>query len=148
MSLQKWLDGIRLSLGFLLAPAIVSISTCRTLDVVLDRLGAHPDGPANIMLGAFAVVVGLGVPYCGTLCLALPYVIVLRGRGRLNLRMVMIATLIFSLVYAAVVCLSLGDMHPPHPLAEGVALPQVPAVIFSGLCFYLIGVWKLGSRAS
>ena len=144
MYVRNWLGGIRLFLGFLLAPAIVSVCLVTSLDMVLARLGAHPDGPTNVMIGAFVGVVGLVVPYLGALCLGLPYVIILLGRRWLNFRAVMIATLIFALVYPAIVYLSLCDtLHPSHPLAEAVAAPQIAAVLLSGLCFYFIGVWEL-----
>jgi hypothetical protein len=143
MSVHKWLSGIRLFLGFLLAPAVVCVSLGTTLDRALAQLGAHPDGPANIMLGSFVFIAGLLVPYLGAWGFGLPYyAVVMLGRGRVGFLAVMIPTLIVSLVYALMVYSSLCDFHPPHPLAENVAVPQVPAVILSGVCFYLIGVWK------
>ena len=133
-------------LGLLLAPAVVSFSMGTVLDVVLERLGANPEGPAAIMLTGPVLVVGVGVPYCATVFPGIPYVIALRGQGGLTFRTVMIPTAILSLIDPVFAYLSLCDMHPPHPLAEGAVLPQVLAVILPGLCLYFIGVWKSGKR--
>jgi hypothetical protein len=147
-SYQKGLDTVGLVLGLLLAPAVVSFSMGTVLDIVLERLGAKPDGPAAIMLTGSVLVVGVGVPYCAPVFPGIPYVIALRGQGGLTFRTVMIPTAILSLIDPVFVYLSLCDMHPPHPLAEAAALPQVLAVILSGLCLYFIGVWKSGKRFS
>jgi hypothetical protein len=143
MSWQRWLKGIRLTLGFLLAPAVVSICVSTSADRELARIGAHPSGPAGIMLAC--CVGGLMVlPYVGTLCLCFPYVLIQMARGRLGFWAVMLPTLVFSLVYAAEVYSSFCDFHPPHPVAENVAVRQIPAVLLSGLCFYFVAVWKSG----
>jgi hypothetical protein len=70
------------------------------------------------------------------------------GRGQVGFLAVMIPTLGLSLVYASIVYSSLCELHPPHPLAENVAVPQIPAVLLSGLCFYIIGIWKSGPGQS
>jgi hypothetical protein len=147
-SYRKGLDTVGLVLGLLLAPAVVSFSMGTVLDVVLERLGANPEGPAAIMLTGSVLVVGVGVPYCATVFPGIPYVIALRGQGGLTFRTVMIPTGILSLIDPVFAYLSLCDMHPPHPLAEAAALPQVLAVILPGLCLYFIGVWKSGKRFS
>jgi hypothetical protein len=147
MSLQRWLEGTRLFLGFLLAPVIVTISLSACVDLVFAYLGANPDGPAEVMLGIFLLTVGLGMPYFAALCVGLPYVIALLNREQLNFRTVMIPTLVISVVYPLVVYFSLCNMHPSHLFAEAVAAPQVLDVILAGLCFYFIGVWKAGWKA-
>lgn len=150
MYMRKWLKAIRVFLAFLLAPAIVSICLFTSLDLVLARLGAHPDGPALIMLGTFALILGLVVPYLGALCLGFFYFIhACLGQRRSDFWAVAIATLLFALVYPTVVYLSLRDsLHASHSVAKAVAAPQVPAVILSGLCFYFISLWKRGERSS
>lgn len=144
---RKQLKGLRILLGFLLAPAILSLSLFASLHIVLAWLGANPDGPAKIVLGLLAMGTGLGVPYAAAFGFWFPYFMLL-GQKRLNFRTVMIPTLIFAFPYSAIVYLSFSMMRPPHPFAEAVAVPQIPAVILSGLCFYLLSVWKIDRGSS
>ena len=148
MSWSKGLKVLRFFVGFLLAPVVVAVSLSTSLDGELSRLGARPDGPAKVMLGAFFGVVGLGVPYLGALLFGLPYTLVMLDQGRLSFRVVVVPTLIFSAVYPVIVYLSLCDMRFSHRSAWAVAAPQVFAVVVSGLSFYLLAVWKSGVNRS
>jgi hypothetical protein len=146
MSLRRWLTGIRFATGFLLWPVILTSSLCLTMDVVLARLGGHPDGPANIGLGCMILQIGTIIPFLAVLFFGLPYVLVMREKRRLGFWGVMIPTLLFSVAQPALVYISLCGMHPAHPLAEAVAMPQVPFVILCGLLFYFVAVWKSGGN--
>ncbi|MEN6334792.1 MAG: hypothetical protein ABFE01_11060 [Phycisphaerales bacterium] len=137
---------IRFLIGFSLWPVVLTMSVGFTLDVVLARLGANPDGPAKIMLALVVGSSGLILPGLAVLFFGVPYVLVMHEQKKLGFRAVMIPTLLFAVVQPASVYLDLCDMHPPHPLAEAVALPQAPVVIACGLLFYFIAVWKPGGN--
>lgn len=143
MHSQKWLKGIRLFLGFLIAPTVVPLCLCLSLDIVTWCLTSSPGVQVNdvgmAMFALFVLNVGLGLAYLGALCFGLPYVLFMLDRDRLNFRAVMAPTLVLSLVYCGVVYASLRDYYS---FAEAVAALSVPAVILSGLSFYLIGVWR------
>lgn len=146
MSWQRYFTVIRFAIGFLLWPAILTLSTCYAMDVVLARLGAHPDGPAKIILASIDLGSGLLIPCLAVLFLGIPYVLVMRDQRRLGFWAVMIPTLLFAVAQPLSLYLSLCGMHPPHPLAEAVALPQVAVVVLCGLLFYFVAVWKPGGN--
>ncbi len=143
MHSQKWLKSIRFFLGFLLAPAIVPYCLCLSLDLVTWQLTSSPGVQVNdvgmLMLGIFALNVGMGFAYLGALCFGLPYVLVMLGRSRLNFRAVMAPTVVLSFVYGGIVYASLVNNYS---FAGLVAILSVPAVILSGLSFYFISVWR------
>jgi len=142
MHSQKWLKVIRLFLGFLLAPAVVPFCLCLSLDFVTWQLTSSPGVQINdvgmLMLGMFALTVGMGLAYFGALCFGLPYVLIMLHRGRLNFRDVMAPTSALSLVYCGIVYASLIN----YSFAGIIAALSVPAVILSGLSFYFISVWR------
>ncbi len=140
---HKWIGGIRLSIAFLLAPAIAAFWLSISMDAVLRHLGWEPSDLANISLAMFWFMNGVVMPYLGALFLGLPYVLIMSSIARLNFWTVMVPITALSLVHGAVVYASLCSFHPAHPLAEAVAGLQVPGAIVSGLCFYLLGVWRL-----
>ena len=149
MHSKKWLKGIRLFLGFLLAPALVPFCMCLSLDLATWQLTSSPGVQVNdvgmVMLGMFVLNVGMGLPYFGALCFGLPYVLFMLHRDRLNFRAVMVPTLVLSLVYCGIVYVSLINNYS---FAGMVAALSVPVVILSGLSFYFISVWKsYGSTA-
>ena len=149
MRSQKWLKVIRLFLGFLLAPAVVPVCLCLSLDFVTWQLTSSPGVQVNnvgmVMLGMFALNVGMGLAYFGALCFGLPYVLFMLHRSRLNFRAVMAPTAALSLLYCGVVYASLINHYS---FADVVAALSVPAVILSGLSFYFISVWRsYGSTA-
>jgi len=146
MNTRRWVRGVRLFLGFLLAPAIVPVSIWLAAGKVLadfeSRPGAHVNAPAMVVLFVILFGVGFVMVYFGTLCLGLPYVIRLIQKGQLSFRNIMVVVLPLSLVYAGIVYVALSPMIPRDPLAWFVAMCSIPAVIMSGLCFYLISVWR------
>lgn len=148
MHSQKWRKRIRLFLGFLLAPTVVPLCLCLSLDIVTQRLTSSPGVQVNdvgmVVLGLFVLNIGFGLAYFGALCFGLPYVLVMLDRGRLNFRAVMTPTLVLSLVYCGVVYLSLKNHYS---FAEVIAAISVPAVILSGLSFYFISVWRFSEYA-
>jgi len=111
MHSKKWLKGIRLFLGFLLAPAVVPFCLCLSLDLATWQLTSSPGVQVNdvgmVMLGIFALSVGMGLAYFVALCFGLPYVLFMLHRGRLNFRDVMAPTVVLSFVYCVVVYASL-----------------------------------------
>jgi hypothetical protein len=142
MSPRKWIKGIRLLLALLLVPVASLVLLAITVDIVLASLGANPDGPAGIIIGVITLGSGFVAPCVAVLFFGLPYILLQLDQGRLNLRTVMMPTLVFSLLHPAQVYLSFRDLHPPHPLAEAVAAPQILAVFLCGLLFYFVGVWQ------
>jgi hypothetical protein len=143
---QKRVRVVRLSLAFLLAPAIVAFWLSISMDAVLEHLHWEPSDIANILLGTCWLMDGVAIPYLCALFLGLPYVLIMSARARLNFWTVMAPIAALSLVYALSVYSSLCSFHPAHPFAEAVGALQIPAVIGSGLCFYLLGVWRLRGR--
>ena len=146
---QKWLKGIRLFLGFILAPAIVPLCLCLSLDLITWQLTLNPGVQANdvgmVMLGIFVLNVGIGFAYFGAFCFGLPYILFMLERGQLNFRAVMTLTAVLSFVYGGIVYASLVNNYS---FAGIVAILSVPAVILSGLSFYFISVWSpYGSKA-
>jgi len=149
MHSQKWLKGTRLFLGFLLAPAIVPLCVCLSLDLVTWQLTSSPGVQVNdvgmVLLGMFALNVGIGFAYFGALCFGLPYVLFMLDKNRLNFLTVMAPTVVLSLIYCGIVYASLKNHYS---FAGVVAALSLPAVILSGLGFYFISVWKpYGSKA-
>ncbi|MBN2130484.1 MAG: hypothetical protein JW741_13370 [Sedimentisphaerales bacterium] len=136
------LRAFRLFMAFILTPLVLMIWVGMSLEAVMPHFGAHPDGPAKVVLGLFVMVVGFGVPFSCLLCLGLPYVFVMLGKGRLNLLTVGLPTLLLAIAYGLGIYRSL--LYYRHPaFARSIALLSVPGVIVSGLFFYFVGVWKI-----
>ena len=141
MAWRKGFAIVRFLAGFLLAPAIVTVSVSVSLDSVRAHLGTHPDGPAKIIQACFFGVVGLGLPYFLAFFFGLPYVLVLCDRGKLSFHSVAIPTLVLAVAYPLVVYWSsLDTSFRSHAIA--IAAPQSPAVLASGLFFYFVSIWK------
>jgi hypothetical protein len=142
MCLDKWIRGIRLSLAFLLAPAMTAAWLSISMDAVLKHLHWEPSDIANITLGMCWFTCGVVLPYLGALFIGLPYILIMSASALLNFWTWMALVTPLSLVHAAIMYWFLCSFHPSHPLAEVVAGLLVPGTIVSGLCFYLLGVWK------
>jgi len=139
MSSRRWLSGFRLFGGFLLAPALVPLTLRASLDAVIAYFGVTLSDIAVEALSMFVWTFGVGMVYVCVLCFGVPYIVLIRRAGRLNFRTVMAPILLLSWVFSVVVYASLqGD----YSFAASVAALCVPGVVLSGLCFYLLGVWR------
>ncbi len=149
MSSRKWIKGIRLLLGFLLAPAVVPIWLGWSLDFIVASIvsarGFDPSDLSVLLLAMGWCVVGIRGAYFGAWCIALPItvLILISDDLKLNFRVVMIMTLVFSAAYGAFVYVS---FQKTYWFAGPLARLSVPGVIASGLCFYLIAVWSPCNR--
>jgi hypothetical protein len=139
MNPRRWSQGVRLSGGFLLAPAVVPLTLYAALSIATAYHRLDLSGIATDALRMFVLTFGVGMVYLCVLCFGVPYVVLVRKAGRLNFRAVMLPTLLLSWVYSVVVYASL--LHD-YPFAGTVAALCLPGVILAGLCFYFIGVWK------
>lgn len=133
-----------MALGFLLAPAIVPYWLLVSLDYIRAPIIATGYRPSDLSELVFAMGwgnVGIGGAYFGAWFIALPVtvMILISDKVKLNFRVVMIMTLVFSAVYGWVVYTSFVGHYW---FAEGWAAISVPGVIASGFCFYLIAVWS------
>jgi hypothetical protein len=146
MHSRRWLMGLRLFLGFLVAPAIVGMWLSISMDAVLAHLGWHPSDIANIMLALCWFEVGVLEVYFVALFVGLPAVLAMLNKGCLRFRWIMLPAVVLAPVYAANVYASLCWGRPTNPFVGIVAALQVPGVIVSGLCFYFISAWKLQKR--
>ena len=138
MSLHGWLRGIRLFLGFLLAPAVVPLTLHAALSIIITRLGLNLTDLRAESLRLFELTFGVGMVYLCVLCFGLPYVLFMLRAGRLDFRAILLPTLVAAWVYAVVVYASL---HRDFSFAGTVATACVPGVLLAGLCFYLLAVW-------
>ncbi len=141
----KSVNGTRLALAFVLAPIITVVWEGFSLDAVTAWFGGRADGPAGVMLGAFLIVVGFAVPFFFLLIIGLPYVLLMLRLRRLNFGTLLLPTVASSLIYGWVVYASLSPQRHPAP-ARMMGITAVAGVIVSGLCFYLVGVWKNGQK--
>lgn len=138
----KCIRAIRLIVGLALMPVLLMRWQHVVVYAVMARLGMHPDGPAIIGLGVILIWTGLVVPLAGVSWLALPYVLHTLEEDRLGLRAVLVLTLTLAAAYALAVYAVVGSYGYPW-FREAVALLSVPGMILWGLCFYVIGVWRL-----
>ena len=139
MNSRKWLRGIRLFWGFLLAPAVVPLTLHGSLNLVTAHFHLDLSGIMADTLRTFELTFGVGMVYLCVLCFGVPYVALVLKAGRLGFRAVMLPTLMLSWVFSVVVYFSL---QKDYPFAGTVAALCVPGVLLAGLCFYLIGVWR------
>ncbi|MCX5646834.1 MAG: hypothetical protein NTZ17_19475 [Phycisphaerae bacterium] len=131
--------GIRLFWGFLLTPVLVPLTLYGSLHLVTAYFHPSLSGIHEEALRMFVLTVGVGMVYLCVLCFGLPYVLLVLRAGRLSFRTVMLPTLMLSWIFSMVVYFSL---QKDYPFAGTVAALCVPGVIFAGLCFYFIGVWR------
>jgi hypothetical protein len=96
------------------------------------------NGAAFAMFTSMLLSYGAMLAYLGTLLFSLPCALIMLDKGRLNFVNVMVATVLLALVYCLVLNVILIRIYTFIP---NVVAWSVFAVIVSGLCFYLIGVW-------
>jgi len=137
MSLWKWISGIRMFMGFIVAPALVPIWSISLFAVFIDSREIDcPAGLASFIEGIPAAIVMWYVCIVG---LGLPWVLSTRSRGELCLWRMM-APILCLACPLAVLFLVLGAMG--GLLIGVIAALWLPVVVLSALCFYFIGVWQ------
>lgn len=144
MDTHKWIKGIRLALGLLLAPAVAPfwLAVLLCYEMWMDPSWGE-NGAAFAMFSWLLLTCGARLAYLGALLIALPYALVMLGRKQLSFVSVMVATELLAPVY----CLALNvTMSRHYVFVPNVVAWSVPAVVVSGFCFYLIGVWEPTSR--
>ena len=133
----RYIDRTRLRLGFLLAPALVPVSTV-ALIIGISQI-VSMDCP--IGLGVFMIaVVYLGTPlsYVGAVLFWLPYVSLMENGGQLGFRTIMVPPLALCLASPTLLFL-LGMIWPGFVL---ILLFSLPGLVLFALCFYFIVVWR------
>lgn len=139
MNSHRWLPGLRLFLGFLLAPAVVPLTLQVSLRIAVACFRPAVSDIAADALDVFVLTFGVGMVYLCVLCFGVPYVLLVRQAGRLTFRAVLLPTLLLAWVYSVVLYASL---QRDYPFAGAVAVLNVPGVILAGLCFFVLGVWR------
>lgn len=142
MDSQKWLTGIRLFAGCLLAPAIVPAVLAGSLRIITHQ-GPPIDDFTRSALTMFVLTVGLGLAYLLALCFCLPCVLSMRRAGWLNFRTVLGPALVLAWLYALLVYACLQN---DYPFAKPVAALSALGVVLACLFFYVIAVWRTEQR--
>ena len=137
----------RLFAALFLTPLVMAIWLGESFDATVAHYGGNPDGPARVMLGAFLIMIGFGVPFLCLLFLGLPYTLIMAKAGRLNFLAILLPTLPIAVLYSLLVYSSLNPDRFAAP-ARMMGLAAVPGVLVASLCFYLVGVWRNTARRS
>ncbi|MCU0917500.1 MAG: hypothetical protein MUC88_23480 [Planctomycetes bacterium] len=139
MGSRNWFRGLRLFLGFLVAPAVVPLTLHVALSVTIAGLGLDLTAQTTRSLRVFELTFGVGMVYLCMFCFGLPYIVLLAKADRLNVRTIMIPALILSWVYSVLVY---AVLQQDFSFAGTVAAACVPGVLLAGLCFYFLAVWR------
>lgn len=123
-----------------LTPLVMMMWLGLAVDTVLGHFGAHPDGPAGIGLAMMIIMLGFGVPLACLLLAGLPYALIMRSQGWLNLWTIILPSCLVAIAYSFLIYSSMyPDRYPA--VASVTALATAPGVLVASLCFYVVGVW-------
>lgn len=137
MGWRRMVGEARLSLGFVLAPAVVPVVVAVCLEPLLSWFRPHGSNVAIGMFGVFTVVAAAVVAYVLGLALGYPYVCRKRDEGRLNVWIVTKGTLKLALGYSAL-AVAIPLISGSFILAGAMVVMMLLAFTLAAVCFYLI----------
>jgi len=140
MNSAKRRRDIRLLLGFVLAPAVVPLASVLCgWGFVRHYGGIGTDVDSLAPFLRFSFRIELPAVYFLTLLCAVPYVLSLRDRGVLNFWMLLTPLTVVACSLVILVCIA-APSFKYHAACAAVGITA------AGLCFYLLGLWRLPGR--
>jgi len=137
MRCWRGVRGLRLLLGFVLAPAVVPVVVAVCLDPLLSWFRPRASNVAIGMFFVLTVVAAAVVAYLFGFVIGYPYIRRKRDEGRLSVWAVMKGAVVLALGFsllATVIPLVSGAFA----LAGAMVVTMVLAFVLAAACFYLI----------
>ncbi len=140
MNSRAQLNGWRLAVGFLAAPAIVPITSIVIAFLIAEE--HKGDCPFNWLLWGM-LFIGFPASYGWATIIGMPYVYIMHKEGHLDFRTIMAGTVglwvgFFGLLGIAGLCAT-GQFRDPSLLGV-LAILCLPGVLLAGAAFYGIAI--------